>query len=129
MKPVILVTALVLALAPLSGACGGSTVSDQANDISSSLGLTSEAPVGRPSPDVPGEYIASGELTNVNLDGRLLMLDVAGSDYTFEFDDGTAVEGQASDIQGLVGSTGASATIHYRQEGDRRRAVRIELED
>lgn len=127
MKPLILMSALLLSLAPLTGACGRSTESDQAGNILGSQDLLS--PIGRPSPGMPGEYIASGKLSNVNLDAKTLMLNMAGTDYTFEFDDQSEVEGRADDVQGLVGSTGATITIHYREEDTRRHAVRIELED
>lgn len=73
------------------------------------------------------EHVARGELRDVHLDTRTLVVSVDGVDRTFTYDDSTVVQGAAGQIQGLVGLDGLFVTVHYESEGDAHRAVRIEL--
>ena len=73
------------------------------------------------------EHVATGELRNVNLDAKTIVVTVDGVDRTFVYDDATEVQGAAGQIQGLVGLDGPFVTVHYESEGDAHRAVRIEL--
>ena len=104
MKPLTLMSGALLALAPLVSASGQTDEraldSLERTDWSDAIGLSQDS-IGHPSPRAAG----------VNLVGGTLMVTIDGSDYAFELDDETEVEGSAG------------------REDSRFHAVRIEIEE
>ncbi len=72
------------------------------------------------------EKVVRGELTKVDMESHSLTIKLEkGDEMQFEYDSNTAVEGRENGVQGLASDTGASLTIHYKEESGKKIATRI----
>jgi hypothetical protein len=73
------------------------------------------------------ERIISGELQNVDLDANTFTVTSGGAEHVFVFSGTTDVIGAAG-AQGLSGREGTQVTVYYREQGDSKIAMTIELQ-
>ncbi len=72
--------------------------------------------------------IYKGDLISVSTDSHTFS--VKGSDqkeWEFTYNDKTEVSGAGEGIEGLAGKTGTPVTVHYKKEGDKNIATKIEV--
>ena len=80
-------------------------------------------------PPPPAEHLAVGQLQDVDLTARTMVLrDADGNDQTFEFSDTTEVIGVAG-TQGLSAQKGSQVTVRYIEQDNRKTAVLIHIEN
>jgi hypothetical protein len=70
----------------------------------------------------------NGDLIRVSIDSHIFA--VKGSDqkeWEFTYNDKTEVTGAMETVEGLAGKTGTPVTVHYKKEGDKYIATKIEV--
>jgi hypothetical protein len=86
------------------------------------------APQEPSTPPLPAEQLAVGQLQDVNLTEKTLVLaDAYGMEQTFTFSDATEVIGAAG-AQGLSSKKGNRVTVRYVEQDNRKSAVLIQFE-
>ena len=81
--------------------------------------------------------LAAGEMTSMTLKGNLIRVSseshtfvVRGSDdkeVEFTYNDQTEISGASGTIEGLAGKADTSVTVHYKKEGSRNIATKVEV--
>jgi opacity protein-like surface antigen len=74
------------------------------------------------------EKLARGELMKVDTENMTLTIkDKSGTEWVFQYNDATKVEGSSNGIQGLSTETGTQLAIHYVEKSDQKVATKIEI--
>ena len=69
-----------------------------------------------------------GELQKVDVDAKIIAIKAAdGAEVQFQYNDQTQVTGEQENVAGLATMTGGLVTVHFKMEGNTRRATKIEL--
>jgi hypothetical protein len=69
-----------------------------------------------------------GQLKAVGTEKQIVLVDrTSGDEVLFYFDEQTQVQGKSGGVQGLAGQPGTMIRVHYRAEGERAIAERIEI--
>ena len=75
-----------------------------------------------------GAMTFKGELMSVNPDTHTMAVkDSKGNEWMFTYNDSTQISGEINTVEGLAGKTGTPVTVHYREEGGKKIATRVEV--
>jgi hypothetical protein len=68
-----------------------------------------------------------GQLTKVDATAKTISVKGSAGEMLFRYDDKTQVQGPEKDIQGLAGKSGTPLKVTYREAGDNRIAIAIQV--
>jgi hypothetical protein len=99
--------------------------------VGSASFVTAQQPPPDPAPAVQEQEAhlrAEGELIRVDTDTNMLTIRTEdGTEMEFSYTEDTEIIGALEGAAGLATETGSEVTVHYAQDGDARKAVRVEV--